>query len=154
MRTTSLGSWQRPNTRRWLGLGLVSALIIAGGAGCKPGTIPTSQVKSATSDTEGKSPVGEYTLTSVDGNKIPCTLEHEGHTVTIQAGGFRINADGTCGSRMTIAGMERPIEVRATYIVEGSRLKMMWQGAGTTVGTYDGDTFTMNNEGMVLAYRK
>jgi len=31
---------------------------------------------------------------------------------------------------------------------------MNWQGAGTTIGTVEGDTFTMNNEGMVFAYRK
>jgi hypothetical protein len=31
---------------------------------------------------------------------------------------------------------------------------MRWQGAGMTIGSVAGDTFTMNNEGMVLAYRK
>ena len=44
--------------------------------------------------------------------------------------------------------------MRATYTRHGSELTMQWQGAGTTVGTLTGDTFTMNNEGMMLAYQK
>jgi hypothetical protein len=31
---------------------------------------------------------------------------------------------------------------------------MQWEGAGTTVGTVEGNDFTMNNEGMVFVYRK
>ena len=31
---------------------------------------------------------------------------------------------------------------------------MTWAGAGTTVGTVEGNTFTMTNEGMVLVYRR
>jgi len=28
------------------------------------------------------------------------------------------------------------------------------EGAGTTLGTVEGNTFTMNDEGMVLSYQK
>jgi len=45
-------------------------------------------------------------------------------------------------------------EVKAAYTQEGSTLTMKWEGAGTTTGTVHGDTFTMNNEGMVFSYRK
>jgi hypothetical protein len=45
-------------------------------------------------------------------------------------------------------------EVKATYTRQGSTLTMQWEGAGTTTGTVQGDTFTMNNEGMAFAYRK
>lgn len=31
---------------------------------------------------------------------------------------------------------------------------MRWQGAGVTVGSVEGDTFTMDNEGQVFLYRK
>ena len=31
---------------------------------------------------------------------------------------------------------------------------MQWQGAGVTIGTVEGDTFTMENEGQVFLYRK
>jgi hypothetical protein len=34
------------------------------------------------------------------------------------------------------------------YTVAGTRLTMQWHGAGTTVGTVQGDTFTMYNEGI------
>jgi hypothetical protein len=44
--------------------------------------------------------------------------------------------------------------VKATYTRENSKLTMRWEGAGTTTGTVEGDTFTMNNEGMIFAYRK
>ena len=30
---------------------------------------------------------------------------------------------------------------------------MQWEGAGTTQGTVEEDTFTMNNEGMLFTYR-
>jgi hypothetical protein len=31
---------------------------------------------------------------------------------------------------------------------------MQWKDAGTTTGTIEGNTFTMDNEGMVFAYKK
>jgi hypothetical protein len=31
---------------------------------------------------------------------------------------------------------------------------MQWEGAGTTLGSINGNTFAMTNEGMVFAYRK
>jgi hypothetical protein len=31
---------------------------------------------------------------------------------------------------------------------------MRWKGAGTTTGNIQGSDFTMNNEGMIFAYRK
>jgi len=33
-------------------------------------------------------------------------------------------------------------------------MRKFWQGAGTTTGTIEGNTFTMENEGMVFAYKK
>jgi hypothetical protein len=55
---------------------------------------------------------------------------------------------------MFLEGRDAAIEVKATYTREGPKLTMKWQGAGTTIGTVEGDIFTMNNEGMVFAYRK
>jgi len=90
----------------------------------------------------------------VDGKQVPCTVQHDGHTMTIDSGRFVINADGTCSSRIAVAGRPAAIEVKANYTREGNKLAMKWQGAGQTSGTIDGDTFTMNNEGMVFIYRK
>jgi len=102
-------------------------------------------------------PVGTYALVSVDTNKVPCALEHEGHKLTVKSGTFIINADGTCSSKVVFTpptGDDVAREVKATYTREGSKLTMKWEGAGMTTGTVEGDTFTMNNEGMIFAYRK
>jgi hypothetical protein len=52
------------------------------------------------------------------------------------------------------SGAESTRDVDATYTQEGSVLRMRWKGAGQTTGTLDGNTFTMNNEGMILQYQK
>jgi hypothetical protein len=102
-------------------------------------------------------PVGSYTLASVNGKQVPCTVTHEGASPTIKAGKFVINQDGTCSSKVSFSmpgGGDSSREVKATYKRDGSKLTMQWDGAGITTGTVEGDTFTMNNEGMVFAYRK
>ncbi len=130
--------------RQALRLCLLPLLLVAAWAGCKQQAKVAADIN----------PVGTYALVSVDGNKVPCTVQHEGQTLAIQSGTFIINADGTCSSKMSLAGRDAAIEVKATYKREGPKLTMTWQGAGTTTGTIEGDTFTMNNEGMALVYRK
>jgi hypothetical protein len=101
--------------------------------------------------------VGVYTLTTVNSNKLPVAQEHEGAKLEIRSGSFTINADATCSSKMAFvppSGREVTHEVKATYTHQGTKLTMRWQGAGMTEGTLEGDTFTMNNEGMILVYRK
>ncbi len=127
----------------WCWPPLCAALMLIG-AGCQ-------QTAKVATDAN---PVGTYALASIDGNKVPCTLQHEGHTMTVDSGSFVINPDGTCSSKVVLAGRSSAMEVKATYKREGSKLTMQWTGAGTTVGTIEGDTFTMNNEGMVFVYRK
>jgi hypothetical protein len=100
---------------------------------------------------------GNYTLVSVDGKKVPCAVQHEGTSLTVKSGGFTIKPEGTCSSKMVfsvVPGQEASREVKATYTRQGSKLTMKWEGAGTTSGTIEGDTFTMNNEGMIFVYRK
>ena len=102
-------------------------------------------------------PSGSYALFSVNGSSLPSTLTHEGSTLTIKSGIFIINNDGTCSSKITFTLPSKEDftrEVKATYTLEGARLTMKWEGAGTTIGDVDGNTFTMNNEGMVFVYRK
>lgn len=102
-------------------------------------------------------PVGNYTLASIDGKNVPCALTHGGHAMTVNSGSFLINADGTCHSKMLFTvgtGGEVNREVKATYTQRGAMLTMKWEGAGTTIGNVEGNTFTMTNEGMVLTYRK
>ena len=102
-------------------------------------------------------PTGTYTLLSVNGNSVPYTLTHEGVNLTINKGFFIINSDGTCISNITLIPpnkVEVNNEVKATYTLTGSTLTMKWERAGITTGTVSGNTFTMNNEGMVFLYRK
>ena len=91
---------------------------------------------------------------SVDGKPVPCQVTHNGHTMVITSGRFLIHPDGTCKSQMFLEGRDTGIEVKATYTQAGSKLTMTWQRAGMTIGSVEGDTFTMNNEGMVLVYRR
>ena len=123
-------------------------------AGCKQEAKVAGEARSGVPAPGDSDPVGTYALVTVDGNKVPCTVRHEGHTMTISSGSFMINADGTCSSKISLAGRDAPMEVKATYAREGPKLRMKWQRAGMTLGTVEGDTFTMNNEGMVFAYRK
>ena len=100
---------------------------------------------------------GIYTLVTVNGNKVPTKMAHDGVGLEIRSGAFTINADGTCSSKMVFVpptGTEATRDGSATYTREGSKLKMQWKGAGKTVGTIEGNTFTMDNEGMVLTYKK
>jgi len=102
-------------------------------------------------------PAGVYALVSVNGKQLPASLDHEGATLQVRSGAFTIIADGTCSSKMVFvppSGAEATREVSATYTKDGSKLTMKWKGAGTTTGTIQGNTFTMENEGMLLVYKK
>ncbi len=101
--------------------------------------------------------VGIYTLVSIDGKPVPTSISEQGVSLEMRSGTFTINANGTCSSKMVFVppgGTEVTFERGATYTMNGSALTMQWQGAGITVGTIDGNTFTMANEGMVFVYKK
>ncbi|MBT8137944.1 MAG: hypothetical protein KJO54_13090 [Gammaproteobacteria bacterium] len=100
---------------------------------------------------------GIYYLTSVDGAPIPGNVTHDGVDLFISSGTFIISADGTCLSVTDFAppgGDTMRREVHAKYVVEDGRLAMTWEGAGVTHGSVDGDTFTMDNHGMIMEYRR
>lgn len=100
---------------------------------------------------------GTYTLVTVNGDHVPATITHDDVSITIRSGSFVINADGNCVSRMVILapnGQEVTREVAGTYTRDGAKLTIQWQGAGVTEGAADGKTFTMDNVGMGLSFRK
>jgi len=140
------GEHQRA-TRHLLRWCLLPLFVVLGWAGCKqPAKVGANP-----------DPVGAYALVSVDGNKVPCTVQHGGHALTVKSGSFIINPDGTCSSRVVFSppsGGDSTREVKATYTRQGSELTMKWERAGMTTGSVEGDSFTMNNEGMIFAYRK
>jgi hypothetical protein len=103
------------------------------------------------------SPAGVYTLVSVNGSKLPATISHDGARLEVLSGTFTIGEDSTCSSRMVFIppnGQEVVREVKATYTQTGGKLRMKWAGAGLTTGTVKDNTFTMDNEGMLLSYQK
>ena len=130
------------------GIPLLCAFLVALG-GCSA-QAPAEAAKS-------KDISGLYTLVAVNGNKVPASISHEGVALQVRSGTFTIKADGTCGTKTTFvppSGSEVAREVSATYTRDGSKLTMQWQGAGTTTGTIEGNSFTMDNEGMVFTYQK
>ena len=133
----------------WLAIGpaLLICCLAFLWAGCGPAAKAPADIN----------PVGNYKLVSVDGKPVPCSVNPDGHDMQVQSGLFVINTDGTCSSKITLAkpgGGEAAIEVKATYTRQAGTLTMKWERAGTTTGTVKGDDFTMNNEGMVFAYRR
>lgn len=102
-------------------------------------------------------PAGVYALVSVNGSAVPASVSHDGTALQVRAGTFTINADGTCSTKTVFvppSGQEATRDVSATYTTAGSKLTMKWQGAGMTTGIIEGNTFTMDNEGMVFIYRR
>ena len=100
---------------------------------------------------------GVYALVSVNGRAVPSSVTHDGTALLVRSGSFTLNEDGTCSTKTVFvppSGQETTREVSATYTQDGASLTMQWQGAGRTTGTVEGNTFTMNNEGMVFVYKK
>ena len=143
----------RPNPKlqnalpQFLGSCLISAFLVLAVTGCKHEPAGNSNLDIT----------GIYALTSVDGKIVPCDLTHEGAALTVKSGIFTIQADGRCRSQSIFSitpGRDVHREVKATYTCEGTELTMRWEGAGMTKGNVNGNTFTMNNEGMIFVYRK
>ena len=135
------------STPRIIALSLLAVLLLLAITGCKNESRGATQVSLA----------GVYTLVSVDGKDVPSNLTHEGVAVVVKSGSFTINADGTCRSLSVFAVPPHPDvnrQVDATYTQSGAELTMSWKGAGMTKGEVSGNTFTMNNEGMIFVYRK
>ncbi len=100
---------------------------------------------------------GIYYLAKVDGSAVPTTVSHDGVELQTLSGTFVISEDGTCFSRTRFVppdGTEITREVYAKYQVQDSRLIMQWEGAGVTEGTIEGDTFVMDNHGMIFQYKR
>jgi hypothetical protein len=138
--------------------GLTTCILLSG---CRPAETPRpatpAPVPAAVDASKLPDIAGSYTLVSINGTPLPFTVTHEGPGIQVTSGTFTIRADGTCASVVAFlmpSGQAQSREVSATYMRDGSRLTMQWQGAGVTNGTIEGDTFTMDNEGQLFLYRK
>ncbi len=143
---------------RVLVLVLVGSVLLIG---CKSAQVaPAARPAPTATAAEAAKPSdisGTYALVSINGGALPYTMTHEPPGVRVTSGAFVINADGTCVSKMAFvvpSGEAMSREVNATWTRDGSKLTMVWQGAGTNSGTIEGDTFTMENEGQLFTYRK
>lgn len=133
---------------RIVALGLLAAMLLSVITGCKA---------SAPAGSAQLDPAGVYALVSVEGKPVPCDISHEGAAMRVKSGALTIAADGTCRSESVFNVANHPDVnrvVQASWTRTGAELTMRWRGAGTTIGQISGDTFTMNNEGMIFAYRK
>ena len=116
---------------------------------------PTLLASSAEPDAPDVS--GVYTLVSVDNARLPATVAHGKDSILIHSGRFTINDDGTCSSVMVFNLASSPRvtrEVHARFTQQGFKLNMQWEGAGRTVGTVQGNRFSMVNEGVTLVYQR
>ncbi len=139
------------NPARGRSLPLLAAMAIlaiacmAGGCG-----------RPSSSDTENHLR-GEFVLESVDGKNLPAQVAHDRATIEVRAGRITFEPEGVCVSLTTFvapSGEEIHREVTADYDLDGAKVHMNWRDAGNTIGTMEGETFTMNNEGMVFRYRR
>ncbi len=100
---------------------------------------------------------GTYELVTIDGHELPYTPTHEGGAPEVLSSTLILDADGTFRMSMTYGtasgnSMER--DFSGTYTVDGAALRFVWEGAGVTSGTLEGDTVTIVNEGIPFAYQK
>jgi len=110
-----------------------------------------------TSTTKVSEHAGTYTLIAINGNKLPYTPPHEGGAPQVRSSTFTLNADGSFGNTMsygTPSGQTMSRDFSGNYTRESERFTFYWKGAGMTTATLNGDTLTMNNEGILFAYRK
>jgi hypothetical protein len=119
--------------------------------------LPTCKKAAPTAPTQTSDYTGTYTLVTINGNKIPYTPTHEAGAPEVQSGTITLNADGTFTSAMSYGLPDGKVASRdfsGTYTRDGSRFSLQWKGAGVNTATLEGNTFTMNNEGVLFAYVK
>lgn len=135
------------HTPRIIAIGLLAACLLWLLTGCKHKAVAMPEPDLA----------GEYALITMDGQAVPCTIHHEGTTMKVHSGSITLTADGQATSRMVIStgnNKETVCVRQAVFNQSSTNLNLRWKNAGRTIGNLAGNTFTMNNEGMTLVYRK
>ncbi len=118
----------------------------------EPGTVGGGTIQESLKDISGS-----YKLVAVNGASIPASVYHDNATIEVRSGDFIIRADGTCSTTSVFippSGGKVTRKVHGSFTRNGSKLVMQWQGAGTTTGTIDGDTFSMDNHGIIFTYSR
>jgi len=100
---------------------------------------------------------GTYRLVTINGNDLPYTPPHEGGAPQVLSSTLTLHADGTFSMTMgygTTPGDTVTRDFGGTYVREDSVFHFQWKGAGRTPATLEGNTLTIDNEGILFAYRK
>lgn len=140
----------RPGKTNPLGLAIRVACAVLTG-------LSLAACQSKGSDSRTDVPEGVYALASVNGQPVPATISHDGASLQIRSGTCTFGPKQSCSTTTVFvppSGPELSRTASATYSARGADLSLRWKGAGHTSGRVDGATFTLNNEGMVLVYRK
>ncbi|HEX7859517.1 MAG TPA: hypothetical protein VF773_04280 [Verrucomicrobiae bacterium] len=133
-----------PSLRFSITLLAISALFFAG---CNSKPAPAN----------ASAPAETYLLTKVDGQSVPCSVNHNGAAFKVNSGTLTFRSDGHCQSSIELispAGKKMQKNVSATYTRNTDSIAFKWKGAGKTKATLNGDLLTMNNEGMNFSYQR
>jgi hypothetical protein len=108
--------WEK-QIARLVAFGLLAALLGAAFA------------RAHAAETSAGAAAGIYQLASVDGQAVPCTVNHEGMAMRVNSGAFRITTNAECFCRMTVdvAGRTNIVcRTHATFTRAGDTLR--WTG--------------------------
>ena len=131
-------------------------MLIVASSGCVstngPETVVGGTIQESLKDISGS-----YKLVAVNGAAIPASVFHDNATIQVHSGDFIIRADGACSTTTVFippSGGKVTRKVHCSFTRNGPKLVMQWQGAGTTTGTIDGETFSMDNHGIIFTYSR
>jgi hypothetical protein len=131
-------------------------MFIVASSGCvstnEPGAVRGGTIQESLKDI-----AESYQLIAVNSAAIPATISHDNATIKVHSGDFIIRADGTCSTTSVfsrLSGGKVTRKVHGSFTRKGSKLEIQWQGAGATTGTIDGETFSMNNHGIIFMYSR
>jgi len=111
----------------------------------------------ANKTTEVSDITGAYKLVSINGHELPYAPPHEGGAPQVLSSTLTLNPYGTFSMTMTYgtsSGGSVSRDFHGTYTREDSVLRFQWEGAGQTPATLEGNTITIDNEGIFFTYQK
>lgn len=107
-------------------------------------------------DVNGSDIPGYYVLATVIGEKLPTTVSRGDEKLRVRRGHFIIKADGGCNNRVVFArlsGDDFTRSVNGSCTRNGSELNIQWYDAGQTEATIEGDSFKINDQGVMYVYK-
>jgi hypothetical protein len=137
------------------------AIVIASCAATPPRDAPP--LASAAARSPADDPSGNYTLKTIDGNALPLRpLDRDrpagaGPGPLVTGGSLVIEPGGEVRYVLDYRndrGEGGAIRMSATWRREGNGFVVTWPNGARTPATYDGQTFTIENIGMKLAFER